>query len=295
MIADPKSAALAENFAGQWLETRSLDAVKPDAVKFPTWGPELRDAMRTETRMFFETVLRENRSIADFIDGKYTFLNDRLAKHYGIAGVTGPAFRRIELTTSQRSGVFTQASVLTVSSYSTRTSPVLRGKYLLENVLNAPPPAPPAGVPALSEEGVGVARTLRQQLEQHRADPVCASCHTRMDPLGFSLENYDAIGRWRAEEGKLPIDPSGELPSGRRFSGPAELKTLLRENMPEFTRGLAEKLLTYALGRGVEAYDRATVRDLARQTAAQDHRLQALVRGIVESVPFQQRAGTNRE
>ncbi|HEX5110721.1 MAG TPA: DUF1585 domain-containing protein, partial [Vicinamibacterales bacterium] len=169
------------------------------------------------------------------------------------------------------------------------------GKYLLENVLNAPPPAPPAAVPALSEEGVGVALTLRQQLEQHRADPVCASCHTRMDPLGFSLENYDAIGRWRADEGKLPIDPSGELPNGRRFSGPAELKTLLRENMPEFTRGLAEKLLTYALGRGVEAYDRATVRDLARQTAAQDYRLQALIIGIVESVPFQQRAGRGGE
>jgi len=289
MIADPKSQALADNFAGQWLETRSLDAMKPDAAKFPTWGPELRDAMRTETRMFFEAVLRENRPISDFIDAKYTFLNERLAKHYGIEGVTGPAFRRVELTTTQRSGVFTQASVLTVSSYPTRTSPVLRGKYLLENALNAPPPAPPAAVPALSEEGVGVARTIRQQLEQHRADPVCASCHTRMDPLGFSLENYDAIGRWRTEEGKLPIDPTGELPNGRRFSGPADLKTLLRDNMPEFTRGLTEKLLTYSLGRGVEAYDRVTLRDLARQTADQEYRLQALITGIVQSVPFQQR------
>jgi hypothetical protein len=291
MIADPKSQALADNFAGQWLETRSLDAMKPDAAKFPTWGPELRDAMRTETRMFFEAVLRENRPISDFIDGKYTFLNERLAKHYGIDGVTGPAFRRVELTTTQRSGVFTQASVLTVSSYPTRTSPVLRGKYLLDNALNAPPPAPPAAVPALSEEGVGVAHTLRQQLEQHRADPVCASCHTRMDPLGFSLENYDAIGRWRTEEGKLPIDPTGELPNGRRFSGPADLRTILRENMPDFTRGLAEKLLTYSLGRGVEAFDRVTVRDLVRQTADQEYRLQALITGIVQSVPFQQRAG----
>jgi mono/diheme cytochrome c family protein len=291
MIADPKSRALADHFGGQWLETRSLDAVKPDATKFPAWGPELRDAMRTETELFFDAVLRDNRPLSDFIDGAYTFLNERLAKHYGIEGVTGPEFRRVNLTTDQRSGVFTQASVLTVSSYPTRTSPVLRGKFLLENVLNAPPPPPPAVVPPLDDTTVGVARSLRTQLEQHRADPVCASCHRRMDPLGFSLENYDAIGRWRVEDGKFPIEPGGELPNGRTFAGPAGMKALLRENMPEFTRGLAEKMLTYALGRGVEPYDTATLRDLVRQTAAQEYRFQALVGAIVRSVPFQRRRG----
>jgi hypothetical protein len=291
MIADPKSIALADNFAGQWLETRSLDAAKPDATRFPTWGPELRDAMRSETRLFFDAVLRENRPLTDFIDARYTFLNERLATHYGIQGVSGPEFRRVELNTDQRSGVFTQASVLTVSSYPTRTSPVLRGKYLLENVLNAPPPPPPAAVPPLDETKVGVAQSLRKQLEQHRVDPVCASCHRRMDPLGFSLENYDAIGRWRTEDGKFPVDPSGELPNGRSFGSPAEMKTLLRENMPEFTRGLAEKMLTYALGRGVEPYDRPTVRELVRQTVQQEYHFQALIGGIVGSLPFQQRRG----
>ena len=245
--------------------------------------------MRTETRMFFESMLRENRPVSDFIDGRFTFLNERLARHYGIDGVSGPDFRRVELTTDQRSGVFTQASVLTVSSYPTRTSPVLRGKYLLENVLNAPPPPPPADVPPLEEAKVGVAQSLRQQLEQHRVNPVCASCHRRMDPLGFSLENYDAIGRWRTQDGTFPIDSTGTLPNGRAFKGPAEMKTFLRENMTDFTRGLAEKLLTYALGRGVELSDRATVREVVRRTAGKEYRFQALIEGIVQSVPFQQR------
>ena len=294
LIADDKSAAFAENFAGQWLETRSLDAMKPDPTgKFPEWNPELKEAMRTETRMFFEAVLRENRPVTDFIDGNYTFLNDLLARHYGIDGVTGHDFRRVELTTDQRSGVFTQASVLTVSSYPTRTSIVLRGKYLLENVLNAPPPPPPP-VPALNEEAVGVARSLRQQMEIHRADPSCAACHSKMDPLGFALENYDAIGRWRTEDGKFKVDPSGSMPNGKPFSGPAEMKALLRDNMPEFTRALATKLLTYALGRGVEPYDRVTVRDLVRETAAQDYKFQALVFGVIHSAPFQQRRAAEK-
>jgi hypothetical protein len=291
LIADPKSTAFAENFAGQWLETRSLDAVKPDATKFPGWSPMLREAMRTETRLFFEAVLRENRPLSDFIDGRYTFINEPLAKHYGIPDVTGLEFRRVELTTGQRSGVFTQGSVLTVSSYPTRTSPVLRGKYLLENVLNAPPPPPPPTVPALDEEKVGVGGSLRQQLEQHRNDPVCASCHVRMDPLGFSLENYDAIGRWRAADGTFPIDATGVFPDGRTFTGPEEMKALLKENMPQFARSVAEKLLTYALGRGVEAFDTATVRHLVRQAADDEYRLLALIDGIVQSAPFQQRRG----
>jgi hypothetical protein len=291
MVADTKSTAFAENFAGQWLETRSLDAVKRDARKFPAWNVELKDAMRTETRLFFEAVMRDNRPVSDFIDGNYTFLNELLAKHYGIAGVTGPDFRRVELTTAERSGVFTQASVLTVSAYPTRTSVVLRGKYLLENVLNAPPPPPPPDVPALNEAAVGVATSLRQQMETHRADALCASCHSKMDPLGFALENYDAIGKWRTEDGKFPVDSSGTFPNGKAFNGPAEMKSLLKGNMPEFTRCLTEKMLTYALGRGVESFDRLTVQDLVRQTAQNEYKLQSLILGIVHSAPFEQRRG----
>ena len=289
LIADPRSSAFAENFAGQWLETRSLDAMKPDPKKFPEWGPELKDAMHTETRLFFEAVMREDRPLSDFIDGKYTFVNGLMAKQYGIPGIAGPDFRRIELTTDQRSGVFTQASVLTVSSYPTRTSVVLRGKYLLENVFNAAPPPPPAGIPLLNEEAVGVAQSLRQQMEQHRSDALCASCHSKMDVLGFGLENYDAVGKWRTQDGKFPVDASGKFPNGKSFSGPAEMKTLLKENMPEFTRCLAEKMLTYALGRGVEAYDRLAVQDLVRQMAAHDYKLQTLILGIAHSVPFRER------
>ena len=291
MIADPKSSAFADNFAGQWLEIRSLDAVKPDSKKFPDWNSDLREAMRTETRMFFEAVLRDDRPVSDFLDGKYTFLNEMLAKHYGIEGVTGPDFRRVELKTDQRSGVLTQGSVLTVSSYPSRTSVVLRGKYLLENILGAPPPPPPPDVPRLNEETVGVAKSLRAQMEQHRSDAVCASCHSRMDVLGFGLENYDAIGRWRTTDGKFPVDPGGAFPNGKSFSTPAEMKALLHDNMPEFTRCVTEKLLTYALGRGVEAYDRRTVQDLVAQTAAHEYRFQALVTAIVHSAPFQQRRG----
>ena len=291
LIADPKSSAFAENFAGQWLETRSLDAVKRDAKKFPAWNTELKEAMRTETRMFFEAVMRDDRPISDFIDGKYTFVNELLARHYGIDGVTGPDFRRVELKGDERSGVFTQGSVLTVSAYPTRTSVVLRGKYLLENVLNAPPPPPPPDVPALNEAAVGVATSLRQQMESHRADALCASCHSKMDPLGFALENYDAVGKWRTEDGKFPVDSSGKFPNGKEFKGPAEMKSLLKDNMPEFTRCVAEKMLTYALGRGVESFDRLTLQDLVRQTAQHDYKMQNLILGIVHSTPFQQRRG----
>jgi len=291
LVADPRSRALADHFASQWLETRSLDAITRDTTRYPEWTPELRDAMRTETTLFFDAILRDDRPLSDFIDARYTFLNELLARHYGIEGVKGPEFRRVQLTTDQRSGVFTQASVLTVSAYPTRTSVVLRGKYLLENVFNTPPPPPPADVPALDEAAVGTAGTLRQRMEAHRTQPICASCHTRMDPLGFALENYDATGKWRTEDGRFPIDASGVFPNGRTFTGPAELKTVLAESIPDFTRGLAEKLLTYALGRGVESFDRPAVRSLVRQTSAADYRMQALILAIVESVPFQQRRG----
>ncbi|MGH9629720.1 MAG: DUF1592 domain-containing protein, partial [Bryobacteraceae bacterium] len=291
MLADERSAALAENFAGQWLETRNLDIVKPDPQKFPEWGPELRDAMRTETRMFFESMLRENRPLSDFLDAKFTFLNEQLAEHYGIEGVTGPEFRRVELATDQRGGILTHASVLTVSSYPTRTSPVIRGKYVLQNILGAPPPDPPADVPSLDEESVGNAGSLRQQLEKHRSNAVCASCHSRMDVLGFGLENYDAIGRWRTMDGKFPVDVSGTFPNGESFSTPAEMTVLLKEELPDFSRCLTEKMLTYSLGRGLERYDRKTVNDINRSLAASGYRFQALIHEIVRSLPFQSRRG----
>ena len=291
MIADPKSSAFAENFVGQWLETRSLDAVKRDEKKFPEWNTELKEAMRTETRMFFEAVMRQDRPLSDFIDGKYTFLNELLAKHYGIDGVAEADFRRVELAGDQRSGVFTQGSVLTVSAYPTRTSVVLRGKYILENVLNSPPPPPPPDVPALNESAVGVATSLRQQMESHRSEALCASCHSKMDPLGFALENYDAVGKWRTQDGKFPVDASGKFPDGKEFNGSAQMKSLLIGNMPEFTRCVTEKMLTYALGRGVESFDRLTVQNVVRDTAQHDYKLQSLILAIVHSAPFQQRRG----
>lgn len=291
MLADEKAAALADNFAGQWLETRNLDVVKPDPQKFPAWGPELREAMKTETRMFFEAMLRENRPLSDFLDARFTFLNGPLAKHYGIEGVTGPDFRRVELKTDQRGGILAQASVLTVSSYPTRTSPVIRGQYLLRNILGAPPPPPPPGVPTLDEESVGNAGSLRQQLEKHRTNPTCASCHSRMDVLGFGLENYDAIGRWRTMDGKFPIDVSGTFPNGKSFASPAQMRALLKSELPDFSRCLTEKMLTYALGRGIERYDRRTVNDINRKLAASGYQFQTLIHEIAESLPFQSRRG----
>ena len=291
MLADSRAAALAANFAGQWLETRNLDSVKPDPQKFPEWDPELRDAMKTETRLFFETVLRENRPLSEFLDAKYTFLNERLAKHYGISGVTGGDFRRVELVGDQRGGILSQASVLTVSSYPTRTSPVIRGKYVLQNILGTPPPPPPPDVPALDEAAVGASGSMRQQLEKHRANATCASCHSRMDPLGFGLENYDALGKWRTLDGKFPIDSSGTLPDGRTFSSPAEMKTILKAQLPDFSRCLIEKMLTYALGRGLERYDRRTVDELNRNLAASNYQFQTLIHGVVQSLPFQSRRG----
>ena len=294
MLADPRAGALSDNFAAQWLGTRTLDGITRDQMKFPEWNADLRESMQTETRLFFDAVLRENRPLSDFIDAKFTFLNGRLARHYGVPGVNGPDFRRVELTTDERSGVFTQASVLTVSSYPTRTSVVLRGKYLLETVLNAPPPPPPADVPPLDEKDIGVAVSHRAQLEAHRSNAICASCHNKMDPLGFGLENYDAVGRWRSKDGTIPIDATGTFPGGKTFSTPAELKALLLTQMPRFTKGFAERMLTYALGRGVEPYDRLVVKDLVARTAADDYRIQALIQAIVASVPFQERRGERK-
>ncbi len=291
MLADAKASAMAENFAGQWLEVRNLDSIKPDPQKFPAWGPELREAMKTETRLFFDAILRENRPITEFIDARYTFLNELLANHYGIDGVTGPDFRRVELTTPERGGVLSHGSVLAVSSYPTRTSVVIRGKYILQNILGTPPPPPPADVPALDEEAVGTTASLRKQMEKHRTNSVCASCHSRMDPLGFALENYDAIGKWRTADGGFPIDSTGVLPGGKRFTGPAEMRQILTERVPDFSKTLTEKLLIYALGRGLERYDRPTVNAITKRAAETGYGFQTLVREVVRSLPFRSRRG----
>ena len=294
MLADPRSAAIADNFAGQWLELRNLDVVKPDPTKFPDWNPELRDAMKTESRLFFDYILRENRPLSEFLNARYTFLNDRLARHYGIDGVTGPDFRRVELTTDQRGGVLSQAGVLTVSSYPTRTSVVLRGKYILNNILGSPPPPPPPDVPQLDEDAVGAKASLRQQMERHRADAMCASCHNKMDPLGFGLENYDAIGKWRTMDGKFPVDASGVMPNGKTFNSPAEMRGVFQSLLPQFSRCMVEKMLTYSLGRGLGTYDRRTVDEIDRRLAASGYGFQTLIYEIVRSLPFQSRRGEQK-
>ena len=298
MLDDPRSAAIADNFAAQWLETRNLDSVKPDPQKFPDWSPELRDAMRTETALFFDHVLRQNRPMAEFIDARYSFLNERLARHYGIEGVSGDEFRKVDLTTDQRGGILSQASVLTVSSYPTRTSVVIRGKYVLQEILGAPPPPPPPDVPALDEAAVGTSLSLRQQMEKHRTNSVCASCHSRMDPLGFGLENYDGIGRWRTQDGKFPIDSSGTLPNGRTFSTPAQMRAELISQLPQFARCVVEKLTVYALGRGLVRGDRRVIDGIMRSLAADNYPFQTAIYEIVRSPLFQMRRGefvsTNR-
>jgi hypothetical protein len=292
MLEDEKASALVEGFGGQWLQFRALESVAPDRERFPSFDNNLRLSMRRETELFFETIVREDRSILDLLDGRYTFLNERLARHYDIAGVTGPDFRRVDLALAgRRSGVLTQASVLTVSSYATRTSPVLRGKWILENLLAAPPPDPPAGTPRLDEATIGASGSLRQQMEAHRTNATCAACHSRMDPLGFGLENYDAIGTWRSGDGKYAIDASGSLPDGRSFRGPDDMKTILKGDRDAFAVAITEKMLTYALGRGLERYDKRTVKEIARRLAARQYRFSALVEEIVKSPPFQMRRG----
>ena len=289
MLGDPRSVSLVNTFAAQWLQLRNLNRVKPDPARFPTVDDELRDAMRRETELFLEAIIREDRSVLELLDAPFTYLNGPLAHHYGISGVSGEQFRRVQLDNDQRSGLLTQASILTVSSYPTRTSPVLRGKWVLDNLLGAPPPDPPDGVPPLDEAAVGNTGSLRTQLEQHRADPSCAVCHDQIDPLGFGLERYSATGAWRTHDGEFLIDDSGTLPDGTTFRGPTELKALLRAQGDAFTKNLVEKLLTYALGRGLESYDAGTVDSIRTRVSADGHRFSALVLGVVESEPFRMR------
>lgn len=291
MMNDKRAAALASNFAGQWLEIRNLEVVKPDPVKFPGWTPELRDAMMTETRMFFEYVVRENRPMSDFIDARYTFLNGLLAKHYGIEGIEGPDFRMVGLATDQRGGVLAHASVLTVSSYPTRTSPTIRGKYVLNNILGTPPPPPPPDVPPLDDSKVGESASLRQQLEEHRKNAVCASCHNRMDVLGFGLENYDGIGKWRTKDGKFPIDVAGTMPNGKKFETAAQMRAILMAEVPQISHSITEKMMTYALGRGMESYDNRTLDAIDKKLAVNGYKFQDLIFEIAHSLPFQSRRG----
>lgn len=289
MLKNAKASALVANFGGQWLRTQALEAHLPDRTKFPEFSDYTRLSMKKETELFFEHILREDRPILDFIDANYTFLNQRLAEFYGIDGVRGHEFRKVDLTGTQRGGILTHASVLTVSSYPNRTSPVLRGKWILENILNAPPPPPPPNVPSLDEQTVGKSASLREQLEKHRANSTCASCHARMDPLGLAFEHFDAIGRWREKDGAFPIETSGTLPDGRSFKDHAELRSLLKTDAGAFTECLTAKMLTYALGRGLERQDKEAVKAIAQQVAREGYRFSSLVLGIARSAPFQMR------
>jgi hypothetical protein len=284
MLKDERTKALVDNFVGQWLELRSLERRKPDAAAFPLYNAQLAAAMRRETELFVWTVLRDDLSVVELLSGNFTYVNEPLARLYGIEGVNGKEFKLVSTAGTHRGGLLTQASFLTVTSNPNRTSPVKRGRFILDNFLGAPPPPPPPNVPELKETRLD--GTLRQRMEQHRTNPVCASCHNRMDPLGFALENYDAIGQWRDVEGGARIDASGKLPTGEEFAGPEALRKLLVSRKQEFVRCLTEKLLTYALGRGLEYSDQCTVDDIVKKARLADYRFSALVLEIVRSDPF---------
>lgn len=291
MLADRRAESLVSNFAGQWLQLRNLATLKPDPELFPEFDESLRASLRQQTELFFESILLEDRSVLDLLTADYTFLNQRLAEHYGIPKVYGTHFRRVPLTDPNRMGLLGQGSILSVTSYPNRTSVVQRGKWVLDNLLGTPPPPPPADVPELKpQSNDGKLLSMREQMQQHRANSACIGCHSKMDPIGFALENFDAIGRWRTTDAGLPIDPSGDLADGTKFAGPGELTKLMAKNYREhFAAAVAEKLMTYALGRGLEHYDMPAVRTLLRQTAPGNYKLSELISAVVESVPFQMR------
>lgn len=292
MLADPKAAELVENFGGQWLNLRSLEEISPDPEQFRGFDASLREDMRQETERFFAAVMKEDRTIMDFINGDFTFVNERLARHYDIKGVRGNKFQRVSLKGQPRAGVMTQASILTLTSNPSRTSPVKRGKWIMENILGTPPPDPPANVPDFEVVRKGRPNaSLREQMEIHREDPGCASCHRQMDALGFGFENFDAIGRWRDKEGKLKIDPSGELPSGEKFQGPLDLVKILSQRKAEFGRSLSSRMLVYALGRGLLPPDRCAVDRIVETLAKDNDRFSTLVTEVVLSEPFRKRRG----
>ncbi len=285
MLQDPKADALVKNFAGQWLQLRDLAQLTPAPERFPSFDDALRKAMRRETEMFFAAMIREDRSVLDFLGADFTYVNGRLARHYGIEGIQGDEFQRVALGDKRR-GVLTHGSILLLTSNPTRTSPVKRGKWILDNILGEPPPPPPENVPELDEEADEIG-SLRERLEQHRSNESCAICHRRMDPLGFGLENFDAIGAWRDRDGKFEIDASGTLPGGLDFRGPQELMgILIEQKKDEFCRCLAKKLLAYAIGRGLESFDRCAVDKICEQLAENEYRFGSLVTAVVMSDPF---------
>jgi hypothetical protein len=291
MLADPRAEAFITNFAGQWLFLRNLDATVPVQSIFPDFDDGLRQSFRRETELFFDSIVREDRSAFDLLRADYTFLNERLARHYGVANVKGSHFRRVALDTgSMRSGLLGKGAILTVTSYPDRTSPVVRGKWILENLLGTPPPPPLPNVPPLKPTNhEGAVLSMRQRMEQHRANPVCASCHAMMDPLGLSLENFDAVGKWRTlGESSAAIDARGRAPDGTVFEGPGGLRDMLLHS-DRFVPTLTEKMLTYALGRGLEYSDMPAVRAIVRDAAQTDYRLSSLIVGIVQSPPFRMR------
>jgi hypothetical protein len=290
MLTDRRSQSLVNNFADQWLYLRNLDSVNPDMRLFPDFDDNLRQAMRQETELFFASIVREDRSVLDLIRADYTFLNERLAKHYGIPHVYGSRFRRVALDDGgPRGGLLRQGSILTVTSYATRTSPVLRGQWVLKNLIGMPAPPPPPDVPDLEESTILRTATVRERLTQHRANEACASCHDLIDPVGFALENFDAVGRWRDAEGGAAVDASGGLPGGSQFVGVAGLEQALLDRPELFVRTLIEKLMTFALGRGVEYYDGPAIRKIVREAHDDDYRFSRLVVGIVQSTPFRMR------
>ena len=291
MLADPRSENLVTNFASQWLHLRNLDAITPDMRLFPDFDDNLRQAFRQETEMLVDSVIRENRSVLDLLRANYTFVNERLAKHYGIPNVYGSRFRRIEFgEDAQRGGLLRQGSILLVTSYPTRTSPVIRGKWILDNVLGVPPPPPPANVPPLDDVKMAKRNaSVRERLAEHRKNPTCAGCHRLTDPVGFALENYDAVGRWRTLEAGEPINPSGTLFDGTDFRGVAGLQNAILRRPELFITTLSEKLLIFAIGRGVAYYDAPAMRKIVRDASAQDYRFSSIVMGVVNSTPFRMR------
>jgi hypothetical protein len=288
MLADPKARALADNFAAQWLQLRKLPAARPSTEFFPTLTPALRQAMAEETLLLFDSLRTENRSLVTLLDANYTFLNAPLAEHYGIAGVKGDDFRRVELKANDvRGGVLSMASILTINAHTFRTSPTMRGKWILEVVLGAPPPPPPANASQLKENEPGKEpKDFREVLAQHAKDATCAACHKKIDPLGFGLENFDAIGRYREMHGSDRIDASGVLPGGQKFSGPRELKKIILARRADYLRNVTEQMLIYALGREIESYDQPQLEAIYQAMEKDDFRLRALVRGIAMSYAF---------
>ena len=296
MLSDPRSQSLVNNFAAQWLYTRNMKAAFPNGALFPDFDDNVRQAMRRETELLFDSIVREDRSVLDLLTADYTFVNERLARHYGMPNVYGSHFRRVTAGAHERGGLLGQGSILTVTSYATRTSPVQRGKWILENILGAPPPDPPANVPPLPDPEIDATAPMRERMERHRASPACAACHAPMDPLGLALESFDGIGHGRVTRGEsnAPIDVTGVMPDGTEFEGVAGLREVLLSRSDQFVETATEKLLTYALGRGVEYYDAPAVRTILREAALQDHAFSSIVLGIVKSTPFQMRKAADR-